>query len=162
MRVMDTVRETIAGVSSASPSSEQRASTRNVSYCLPHGVHYPHQHSVDTPVSPSNTVQCPWVGSEAGGNCTNANCWESVPLDAHVRGSYWRRWSCDCARMPLTFSVRTSSTAAKVQPHDKLAHSYVCCENGTDRYYYKIIIVTTTTTPLLISLLLSLTLILLS
>ena len=24
---------------------------RNVSYCLFHGVHYPHQHSVDTPVS---------------------------------------------------------------------------------------------------------------
>ena len=52
MRVIDAVRETIADVSSASPSSEQkrRASTRNVSYCLPHGVYYPHQHSVDTPV----------------------------------------------------------------------------------------------------------------
>ena len=27
-----------------------RASARNVSYCLPHGVYYPNQHSVDTPV----------------------------------------------------------------------------------------------------------------
>ena len=28
----------------------RRASARNVSYCLPHGVYYPHRHSVDTPV----------------------------------------------------------------------------------------------------------------
>ena len=46
MRVIDDVRETIADVSSACPSSD----ARNVSYCLPHGVYYPHQHSVDTPV----------------------------------------------------------------------------------------------------------------
>ena len=28
----------------------RRDSARNVSYCLPHGDYYPHQHSVDTPV----------------------------------------------------------------------------------------------------------------
>ena len=56
MRVIDTVRETIADVLSAShsseqsPSSEPLASARNVSYCLPHGVYYPHQHLVDTPI----------------------------------------------------------------------------------------------------------------
>ena len=61
MRVIDAVRETIADVSSASPLSErlglgfllwQRASARNVSYCFPHSIYYPHQHSVDTPVCP--------------------------------------------------------------------------------------------------------------
>ena len=57
MRVMGAVKETIADVSSVSPSSEranhslwQWANARNVSYCLFHGAHYPHQHSVDTVV----------------------------------------------------------------------------------------------------------------
>ena len=49
MRVIDAVKETIDDVSSTSPSSERRASARNVSYCLLHGVYYPHQHTVDTP-----------------------------------------------------------------------------------------------------------------
>ena len=34
----------------------RRVSVRNVSSCLPHGIHYPHQHSVDTPVCLSNTI----------------------------------------------------------------------------------------------------------
>ena len=52
MRVMDAVKETIADVSSVSPSHSlwRRANAQNVSYCLFHGVHYPHHHSVDTPV----------------------------------------------------------------------------------------------------------------
>ena len=52
MRVIDAIKETIADVSSVSPSSERmrRANTRNISYCLFHSVYYPHQHSVDTPV----------------------------------------------------------------------------------------------------------------
>ena len=56
--VIDVVTETIAEVLSFSPSSEQinkirsdeGLNARNVSYCLLHGVHYPHQHSVATPV----------------------------------------------------------------------------------------------------------------
>ena len=54
MRVMDAVKGTIAGVSSVSPSPERRADARNVSYCLFHGVHYPHQHTVDSPVCVSH------------------------------------------------------------------------------------------------------------
>ena len=49
------MKETTADVSSVSPSSEpfvirsdEGLSARNVSYWLFHGVHYPHQHSVDT------------------------------------------------------------------------------------------------------------------
>ena len=45
MRVIDTVREALADV-----SLWRRASAQNVSYCLPQGVYYPDQHSVDTPV----------------------------------------------------------------------------------------------------------------
>ena len=37
----------------------RRASARNVSYCLPHGVYYPHQHSVDTPVCLPHGVYYP-------------------------------------------------------------------------------------------------------
>ena len=53
MSVVDALKETIGDVSSVSPSSErmrglwvQRASA----HCLLHGVYYPHQHSIDTPV----------------------------------------------------------------------------------------------------------------
>ena len=59
IRVMDVVKET--NVSSVSPSSERirpfahhllwwSADARNVSYYLFHGVHHPHQQTVDTPV----------------------------------------------------------------------------------------------------------------
>ena len=48
MRVMDAMKETIADVSSMGPSSERM--TRNVSCRLFHGIPYPHQHTVDTPV----------------------------------------------------------------------------------------------------------------
>ena len=50
--VMDAVKDRyVADASSVSPSSLwRRANDWNVSYCLLHGVFYPHQHSVDTPV----------------------------------------------------------------------------------------------------------------
>ena len=50
--VMDAVKDRyVADASSVSPSSLwRRANDWNVTYCLLHGVYYPHQHSVDTPV----------------------------------------------------------------------------------------------------------------
>ena len=50
---MGTVKETIDNSWQYSLVADalSRDNTQNVSYCLFHGVHYPHQHSVDTPVS---------------------------------------------------------------------------------------------------------------
>ena len=91
---MDAVKETIADVS----SEGLRASARNISCCLFHGVHYPHKHSVDTPVCLS-TIVC-W-SKQAGGwvqSCTvgptfsfwtTASCivfiWASCCQSAYVK-----------------------------------------------------------------------------
>ena len=69
---------TIADVSSVSPSLGRhslwrRANARNVNHCLFHGVHYLHQHTVDSPVWNvahilAVSVYIVWCGIEAWSN----------------------------------------------------------------------------------------------
>ena len=84
---------TTAGVLSVSFSSKLylRANAWNVGHCLFHGVHYPHQHTVDTPV-------CQTIVMAVGIICMFTHTWNNKVVS-------WEHFHCSWQLLePLVFS----------------------------------------------------------